>query len=406
MAIVRLEQLYPWPGRRAQEDPRPLSVRPRVGLGPGRVAEHGRLDVRGAPAPGADGPAVPVRRPRRQRQPGHRLEAGPRPRAGRARRGRHRRRGPAPGHRDPGAIAGAGVHGRAARSELTMAAVPITVPGVGESITEGILARWLKPDGSAVKAGEPLFELETDKASNVVPAAVSGVLKIAVAEGETVAIGATVGTIDPKATPAPATPAAAARARLQRATAGARARPRPPACRSRRPSAGSWPRRRSIPPGSRPPAAADGSPRETSWRTSKPPQPRPLHSPRRPPLLPHPARRHAAPARLRRSPRDPPADERPPPADRPAPGRGPADRRHPDDLQRGRHVARHGPPRAVQGALQDEARRRRWASCRSSSRRRSRPSRRSPRSTAGSTATRSSTTTSTTSAWPSAPTRA
>jgi 2-oxoglutarate dehydrogenase E2 component (dihydrolipoamide succinyltransferase) len=44
-----------------------------------------------------------------------------------------------------------------------MAAVPITVPGVGESITEGILARWLKSDGSLVKAGEPLFELETDR---------------------------------------------------------------------------------------------------------------------------------------------------------------------------------------------------------------------------------------------------
>ena len=83
-----------------------------------------------------------------------------------------------------------------------MAAVPITVPGVGESITEGILARWLKPDGSLVKAGEPLFELETDKANNVVPAGSTGVLKIAVAEGETVAIGATIGTLDPAATPA------------------------------------------------------------------------------------------------------------------------------------------------------------------------------------------------------------
>ncbi len=83
-----------------------------------------------------------------------------------------------------------------------MAAVPITVPGVGESITEGILARWLKSDGSLVKAGEPLFELETDKASNVVPAGSTGVLKIAVAEGETVAIGATIGTLDPAATPA------------------------------------------------------------------------------------------------------------------------------------------------------------------------------------------------------------
>src|SRR5215218_7784686 len=80
-----------------------------------------------------------------------------------------------------------------------MPAVAITVPGVGESISEGILARWLKPDGSAVKAGEPLFELETDKASNVVPASASGVLKQTVAEGTTVAIGSTVGTIDTEA---------------------------------------------------------------------------------------------------------------------------------------------------------------------------------------------------------------
>ncbi len=92
-----------------------------------------------------------------------------------------------------------------------MAAVPITVPGVGESISEGILARWLKPDGAQVQAGEPLFELETDKASSVVPAATSGVLKINVAEGETVAIGATVGALDPAARPAePAAPAAQA----------------------------------------------------------------------------------------------------------------------------------------------------------------------------------------------------
>ncbi len=90
-----------------------------------------------------------------------------------------------------------------------MAALQINVPGVGESITEGTLVRWLKSDGTAVKAGEPLFELETDKASNVVPASASGVLKVAVAEGETVAIGATVGTIDPEgqaAAPAPAPP--------------------------------------------------------------------------------------------------------------------------------------------------------------------------------------------------------
>ena len=93
-----------------------------------------------------------------------------------------------------------------------MPAVPITVPGVGESINEGILARWLKADGDAVKSGEPLFELETDKASNVVPAAASGVLKIGVKEGETVDIGATIGAIDsdgvPSAAPSPAPKAA------------------------------------------------------------------------------------------------------------------------------------------------------------------------------------------------------
>jgi len=82
-----------------------------------------------------------------------------------------------------------------------MATVPITVPGVGESITEGILSRWIVPDGSAVEAGTPLFELETDKASTEVPAPSAGVLKITAKEGETVAIGATVGTLDPSASP-------------------------------------------------------------------------------------------------------------------------------------------------------------------------------------------------------------
>ncbi len=85
-----------------------------------------------------------------------------------------------------------------------MPAVAITVPGVGESISEGILSRWLKADGSLVKSGEPLFELETDKASNVIPAATSGVLKISVAEGTTISIGSSVGTIDPDAQPATA----------------------------------------------------------------------------------------------------------------------------------------------------------------------------------------------------------
>ncbi len=105
-----------------------------------------------------------------------------------------------------------------------MPGVPVTVPSVGESITEGILSRWLKADGASVQAGEPLFELETDKASSNVPAAGSGVLHIQVAEGETVAIGATVATIDPadqggKGASAPGDgPAAAERQRAQQSS--------------------------------------------------------------------------------------------------------------------------------------------------------------------------------------------
>jgi 2-oxoglutarate dehydrogenase E2 component (dihydrolipoamide succinyltransferase) len=121
-----------------------------------------------------------------------------------------------------------------------VATVAIKVPSVGESITEGILARWLKPDGAAVAAGEPLFELETDKASNVVPAPAAGTLKIRAAEGSTVAVGATVGSLDPDAAPAaaaaPAPPAAepaaaperAARDAPPEAAAPAPARPTPP----------------------------------------------------------------------------------------------------------------------------------------------------------------------------------
>ena len=85
-----------------------------------------------------------------------------------------------------------------------MAAAAIKVPSVGESITEGILSRWLKPDGAAVKTGEPLFELETDKATNEVPAESDGVLRIEVAEGETVEVGATIGAIDASGTPSEA----------------------------------------------------------------------------------------------------------------------------------------------------------------------------------------------------------
>jgi len=101
--------------------------------------------------------------------------------------------------------------------------IDIKVPSVGESVTEGRLARWLKPDGATVQRDEIVVELETDKATAEVPAPAAGVLRHRVKEGETVAIGTVIGSVDPagapKITPKPA-PAPAA-------TDGANAR-RPP----------------------------------------------------------------------------------------------------------------------------------------------------------------------------------
>ena len=74
--------------------------------------------------------------------------------------------------------------------------VEIKVPSVGESVTEAILVQWFKNDGDMVTKGDPLYVLETDKVTLEVESEVNGVLKITVTEGATVAIGATVGTID------------------------------------------------------------------------------------------------------------------------------------------------------------------------------------------------------------------
>jgi 2-oxoglutarate dehydrogenase E2 component (dihydrolipoamide succinyltransferase) len=88
--------------------------------------------------------------------------------------------------------------------------IEIKVPSVGESVTEGRIARWLKPDGASVQRDESVCELETDKATAEVPAPVAGVLRHGANEGDTVSIGAVIGSIDPAGTPAaaPARPAA------------------------------------------------------------------------------------------------------------------------------------------------------------------------------------------------------
>jgi 2-oxoglutarate dehydrogenase E2 component (dihydrolipoamide succinyltransferase) len=72
----------------------------------------------------------------------------------------------------------------------------IKVPALGESVSEATIAKWFKNEGDAVKADEPLVELETDKVTVEVPAPASGKLeKIVVKAGSTVAVGALLGSI-------------------------------------------------------------------------------------------------------------------------------------------------------------------------------------------------------------------
>src|SRR6478609_388773 len=97
-------------------------------------------------------------------------------------------------------------------------ATDVQVPALGESITEGTLAEWLKKPGEAVKVDEPIASLETDKVSVEVPSPVAGVLTEQLAqEGDNVAVGAVIARIDESATagasaaaPSPAQAAAVA----------------------------------------------------------------------------------------------------------------------------------------------------------------------------------------------------
>ncbi len=91
-------------------------------------------------------------------------------------------------------------------------AVELKVPSFGESITEALVARWLKKEGEAVAQDESVVVLETDKVTSEVPSPAGGVLqRILHGEGQTVAIGAAIAVIDETATAAATSaPAAAA----------------------------------------------------------------------------------------------------------------------------------------------------------------------------------------------------
>src|SRR5580658_190784 len=75
--------------------------------------------------------------------------------------------------------------------------VNVTLPEMGESVTQGSIVEWRKHVGDFVAEGDPLVEVTTDKVDVEVPATVSGVVtQIAVREGETVAVGSLLAKID------------------------------------------------------------------------------------------------------------------------------------------------------------------------------------------------------------------
>ena len=87
----------------------------------------------------------------------------------------------------------------------------VTLPQLGETVTEGTITRWFKKVGDTVAADEPLFEVSTDKVDTEVPSPIAGVLtEIRVPEGETVPVGAVIGVVGVASGAAPAAPVVAA----------------------------------------------------------------------------------------------------------------------------------------------------------------------------------------------------
>src|SRR3984885_11901229 len=130
---------------------------------------------------------------------------------------------PAADSATPAAVdAPAGAQGNAATTGGPGAEV--TMPQMGESITEGTITKWLKKVGDSVQRDEPIFEISTDKVDAEIPSPVAGTLtEIKVGEGKTVTINTVVAVIGGGAAKAASAPAAAAPAPAASAPAPAAA---------------------------------------------------------------------------------------------------------------------------------------------------------------------------------------
>jgi pyruvate dehydrogenase E2 component (dihydrolipoamide acetyltransferase) len=130
----------------------------------------------------------------------------------------------------------------------------VTMPQLGETVTEGTITKWFKQVGEKIDVDEPLFEVSTDKVDSEVPAPQGGyVTEIVVQEGETVPVGARLAVISEQAGAAPAAPAPAA-------PAPAPAPPEPAAAPAPSPAPAPAPPPVAASPAPAPPAPAPAPP--------------------------------------------------------------------------------------------------------------------------------------------------
>ncbi|MFG1999837.1 2-oxoglutarate dehydrogenase, E2 component, dihydrolipoamide succinyltransferase [Spirillospora sp. NPDC048911] len=163
--------------------------------------------------------------------------------------------------------------------------VSVTMPQLGESVTEGTVTRWLKKEGEHVETDEPLLEVSTDKVDTEIPSPASGILtSITVAEDETVEVGAELAVIgDEGDAPAPAAEpeqeaAPEPQPEAQNAEAPAQEAPQQP--QAQQPQAQQAPAQQGPPPAAwPPPAQAQQAPpaqqQPAQQQQPTPPQPAP-----------------------------------------------------------------------------------------------------------------------------------
>jgi pyruvate dehydrogenase E2 component (dihydrolipoamide acetyltransferase) len=173
--------------------------------------------------------------------------------------------------------------------------VSVSMPQLGESVTEGTVTRWLKKEGERVEADEPLLEVSTDKVDTEIPSPVSGVLRgITVAEDETVAVGAELAVIDETGAEAdaPAAPQAAAAPQYSDQPPAPQYADQPPAPQyGAQPAAAQYGEQPAAAEYGQQPAAPQGiplagPPADLGGQAGSPPAPVPQAQPEQPPVQP------------------------------------------------------------------------------------------------------------------------